>query len=411
MKKNYFFSLFTFILFMCIGGVLVSCGGDDDSGQAGDSGAQSNNSSSVQILVSPTAELLGTVNSTTTVTVSVSSNSMWTVSGVPEWLSLNKSGVGSSAVLITAIQENFSDVARDAVLTFSTADGSASATCKVSQRGVLAANCRVTVGETTVMWDGFAADLTFDNNCKGYREACFTASQLADMTDRDIYNLLMSQQEYAKKVDYTYSTDIYTSGTELVYCVAAYGAETNTDGSHKYGPITMKRFYLPNKTIESAMYLTLTYTSSSWNLSVARNGSYGQACNDYYYCASEGDDATWDATVCTVNSAVIAHVIKWTIREKGPYYCYKNGPQTMSWTRSSDKFFCAIWGKNKDTNEFSTYITYVYRNLSSNNYVSMLTKSAELTNKAADLREKYPFMKDLLKQTKIIHTTEPIVVE
>ena len=126
--------------------MLTSCGGSSDGDDEKEPTAT--------IKVSPSVELLGAENSTTTITVSASQNTTWTITGTPDWLSLNKSGLGSSTVTITATSENFSDEAREATLTFTTDDGAASATCKVEQKGVLAANCKVTVGDMTVMSDG-----------------------------------------------------------------------------------------------------------------------------------------------------------------------------------------------------------------------------------------------------------------
>ena len=230
-----------------MGCMLTSCGGSSDGDDEKEPTAT--------IKVSPSVELLGAENSTTTITVSASQNTTWTITGTPDWLSLNKSGLGSSTVTITATSENFSDEAREATLTFTTDDGAASATCKVEQKGVLAANCKVTVGDMTVMSDGFAADLQFDDNCKGYREAFLKSSALTNLTDKDIFKILMGKTEYSGKLDYTYSP-IVDPGTEIVYCIAAYGSESNSDGSHKYGPMTIKRITTRSKTLGSDMYLT-----------------------------------------------------------------------------------------------------------------------------------------------------------
>ncbi len=411
MNKKHLRGFLALLSWVCMGSMLISCGGDDDTISVVDSSNQTNNSSSTQIIVSPTAELLGTVNSTTTVTISVSSNSMWTVSGVPEWLSLNKSGVGTSAVLITATQENFSDMEREANLVFTLADGSASATGKVSQKGVLAANCRVSLGETIVTWDGFAADMTFDRNCIGYRELWRSTTELAGKTERDIYNLLMMQEEYDKKTDYTFSTDFYISGTEIVYCVAAYGTETNADGSHKYGPMTMVRVVLPEMTYESTMNLTLSYTSSSWNINAARIGSYGQRCDDYYYYAVEGSGANEVNFMFNLNSAIVAYLIKENIKEQGPNFHYKNGPQPISFDRRSDTFFCATWGKNRDTGKFSTLLSRQYKDLSSNNSASGMMKSDVLAAKGRELKEAYPCVADLRKLGTVVRSQEPIYIK
>ena len=123
---------------------LTACGDDDDDPVPE---PEPNPVPTTTIKVSPSVELLGTVNSTTTITVSATQDVTWNITGAPDWLSLNKSGIGSSNVTITATQENFSDEPREAKLTFTTNDGAASATCTVTQKGVLAANCKVSIGD------------------------------------------------------------------------------------------------------------------------------------------------------------------------------------------------------------------------------------------------------------------------
>lgn len=345
MKIKHFIGLLSVTLFVIIGLSFTSCSSSDDSEPA------------TTIKVSPSVELLGAENSSTTITVSASQNTTWTISGAPDWLSFNKSGLGSSTVTITATSENFSDEVREAVLTFTTDNGEASATCKVEQKGVLAANCRVTVGDITVMRDGFAGDLTFDSGCKGYREAFFLASALPSLTDKDVFNALMEEKEYNGKLDYfasPYIDPTTNPQAEIVYCIAAYGSETNSDGTHKYGPVTMKTIKTKAQTLNADMALSLSYTSSKWNVTTYRQGQYGQRCDYYYYMAFEGSGAqdmfdTWKSTT----DALFAHFHFKPNIEKNEDWQMKNGPQTMSFNRNEDKFFCITWGKHNVTNEFS----------------------------------------------------------
>lgn len=412
MNKKHFWAFLTLIALVCMGSMLVSCGGDDDNGSAEAPADQTNNTtSSTQIIVSPTAELLGTVNSTTTVTVSVPSNSMWTITGVPEWLSLNKSGVGSSAVLITATQENFSDVEREATLVFTLSDGSASATCKVSQRGVLAANCRVSLGETVVMADGFAADLIFDSDCKGYREAFFLATDIPYLTDRDIFNELMERPEYSGRFDYTESP-VLDPGQEIVYCVAAYGSETNPDGTHKYGPMTIKRITLPTIDNSVNMYMILSYTTSLWTITTKMYGPYGQNCGGYYWVAWEGENAQVTLNEWRKHSdAYFVYAYLNNIIEKEKETCYHGGPQTWSLVRSKDAIFLLTWGINRNTGEMSSTLQPLYKDLSSSSAQTMtLTKAKDVDNNI-DVAKSYKDKCELLKDYQIIRTPEPVSVK
>lgn len=313
--------------------------------------------SSATIKVSPSVELLGYVNSTTAITVSASQDATWTISGAPEWLSLNKSGIGSSTVTITATQENFSDEPREAKLTFTTADGVASVTCTVTQKGVLAANCKVTIGDMTVMSDGFAGNLTMDANCKGYREAYYYASDLPSLTERDIFNALMEEPEQPKSADLfasPYIDPIKFPEMEIIYCIAAYGSEINPDGSHKYGPVTIKKVKTKAMTPNSDMLMTLSYTTSTWKVTTYRQGEYGQRCDYYYYLADDGSGTKYlyDVWMSTTD-AFVAHFCFKPGIEKNADWCFLNGPQTLVFNRNGDKFCCFTWGKHNSTNEFS----------------------------------------------------------
>ena len=384
-----------------MGCMLTSCGGSSDGDDEKEPTAT--------IKVSPSVELLGAENSTTTITVSVSQNTTWTITGTPDWLSLNKSGLGSSTVTITATSENFSDEAREATLTFTTDDGAASATCKVEQKGVLAANCKVTVGDMTVMSDGFAADLQFDDNCKGYREAFLKSSALTNLTDKDIFKILMGKTEYSGKLDYTYSP-IVDPGTEIVYCIAAYGSESNSDGSHKYGPMTIKRITTRSKTLGSDMYLTFSYTSSLWKVVTSRSGQYGQKCDEYYYLADEGSGAAELYNLAkSYTYAWLAHFyLKPAIAEKPENY-YLYGPQTLTFNRSDSKFFIATWGTDRDTKEYSSSLSWVYKNLSSASSKAIKSeKSYKKIRTDFTIEKKYRTRADLPKIGKIICTRTPI---
>lgn len=343
-----------------------------------------------EIKVSPSVELLGEEKSTTTITVSATANTVWNISGGPEWLSFNKSGLGSTSVVITATKENFSDEPREAKLTFTTEDGSASATCIVSQKGVLATHCKVSVGDITIMRDGFAADLQFDSDCKGYREAFFTPSALADLNDRDRFNLLMQKTEYPERSDLTFSPMV-SPGTEIVYCVAAYGSDSNPDGSHKYGPMTIKRITtLYNQTLASDLYLTSSYTSTTWKVITSRSGQFGQKVDQYYAIGFEGEDA---ALAMYFSDALLAHVyFKPEIKAKN----YYNGPQTHTYKRSNDQFFFATWGIDRETGSFSNELQWDYIDLAKSKKRVMSRRDYNSTMK----EKKYHKKSDLPKAIK-----------
>lgn len=239
------------------------------------------NQESGGISVSPTsASLLGEKGSTANLSVMATGN--WSLSGCPDWLhSSATTGIGSTNIVLTTLSANdMSDEDRTATLTF-TSNGM-SATVSVSQKSLLPSGLRVETSNMTIMSDGFACDLKFGPNTKGYREAFFTEAAIQTMTDRNIYDKLMEQPEWNGSIEYTFLPGWVDPGATLVYCVAAYGNESNSDGSHKYGPITIERITTKSKTIYDDMYLTSSYNSSRWTVTAARQGNYGQRCDEYY---------------------------------------------------------------------------------------------------------------------------------
>lgn len=316
------------------------------------------------ISVSPTsASLLSDKGSTTNLTIT--STGSWSLTGCPEWLHASATtGVGSTNVTLTALTENWSDESRSAVLTITA--NTLSATCSVSQLPSLPTGLRVEVSNETLMSDGFAYDLKFGPDAKGYKEAFYYESKYLTMTDRDIYSELMKETEYNALEDYTFLPGFVDPGTNLIYCVAAYGNDNNPDGTHKYGPITVVRVTTKQQTLEDDMYLTSSYTSSQWKVTTSRTGKYGQKCDEYYYLAAEDDFAeTLAFYYQKVTYALIAHMYFKPMIAADANQNYKYGPQTMTWSRSGDKFFCITWGIDRDTKKYSADLSDpVYRDLS-----------------------------------------------
>jgi hypothetical protein len=300
--------------------------------------------------------------------ISITANAEWEITNIPSWIRVSPSnGSGSSTLSITVTEDNFSDEDRSNALSISGAG--TSATIMVSQVAELAKNLRVELSNLTIMWDGFAADLTFSDATKGYREAFFTADALATYTDRDIYNKLMEQTEYSGSLDYTYLPGWAYSGTELVYCVAAYGNENKSDGSHKYGPMTMQRITTRTRSAADILRLSLSYTTSNWKLTTYRKGEYGQKCDEYYlrYAKSSTADLIYQYSE-QYTYAFLAHkLFKPIINSDKASSIYRTGPQTEDFDRSSDdtSFIGITWGINRDTKEFSASLSVIYYSLSS----------------------------------------------
>ena len=297
--------------------------------------------------------------------ISITSNCDWKITSVPNWIRVSPlNGSKNSTITITVDKENFSDEERETVLEIEGVG--VKANLSIVQDAKLAKNCRVTLSNETIMWDGFAADLSFESDAIGYREAFFTESDVKGMTDRDIYNLLMEQYEYDESTDYTYLPGWVDENTKIIYCVAAYGSENNADGSHKYGPMNKIEITTKKETLYADMYLDLSYTSSRWTVTTSRVGQYGQRCDEYYIFCVEGDFMApfYYYMASDYTYAMFAHLVFKPQIAEDPNEGYKYGPQDINYLRESDQIFFACWGKDRDTKEFSSGLTTLYKDLS-----------------------------------------------
>ena len=116
----------------------------------------------------------------------------------------------------------------------------------------------------------------------------------------------------------------------------------------------MKKIKTKAQTPNSDMLMTLSYTTTNWKVTTYRQGSYGQRCDYYYYLAGEGSGAQYlfDEWM-SFTDAYMAHFYFKPEIEKNADWNFKNGPQTLVFQRSEDKFCCITWGKHNSTNEFS----------------------------------------------------------
>ena len=96
------------------------------------------------------------------------------------------------------------------------------------------------------------------------------------------------------------------------------------------------RITTKQETPQDDMYLTSSYTSTQWKVTTDRKGKYGQKCDEYYYYAAQGEYAELLVTYYRYYTfAFLAHMCFKPMIAADPNDCYKYGPQTMTWSRST----------------------------------------------------------------------------
>ena len=97
-------------------------------------------------------------------TFNITCNTSWSISGVPEWLTVSSTnGVGNAAIKVSANSFNNSPADRDVTLNISSSGGS-SQSVKIIQKAGLAAGSNVTAQTVVVLSDCFATDFEYGNN-------------------------------------------------------------------------------------------------------------------------------------------------------------------------------------------------------------------------------------------------------
>ncbi|MBQ9641085.1 MAG: BACON domain-containing protein [Bacteroidaceae bacterium] len=339
-------------------------------------------------------------------TVNITSNTSWTISDVPDWVRVSPtSGSGNVNVSLTVTNENWSDEVRSAIITVKTTSGS-SASVVVKQNPLFDPDLHVSLSNIVTMWDGFACDLKFGSKAKGYKEAFFLESDIDLLTEKDIYNKLMECKEWGGINSYTSNAfdqnndhNKVVAGTTIVYCVASFGNDNNTDGTHKYGAMTMQRIKTKTQTPSSDMLVSMTNTSQNWTFTFSKQGSIGQECNDFYWFFTTGDDAESCAAIVHLNTCawlVYRYLKPWI--EAGELVKF-SGPQQYPATRTSgeNKCFVTTWGINKNTNAYSAELRYNYKDLSSDLNIMYGNNSMLNYWKNIDPQEKRERMEEIMK--------------
>lgn len=301
--------------------------------------------------------------------INITANSDWTITSIPDWIRVSPvNGSKNSTITLTVETENFSDEDREATLVIE--GNGISANLNVNQVAKLAKNCRIEFSNMTLMYDGFAADLAFGSDVVGYREAFFEEDDVRGLTDRDIYNKLMEQPEYIQEENYTFS-GIYEAGTTIWYCIAAYGRENNSDGTHKYGPAIIKKITTKNITPESDMMLSISYNNLNWNVRAYRGYdtetgiNWGQLCSEFYLGYYEGEAATKERIRSYfISSAFWSHFIFKKLMEENAQSLFFYEPQTIEFEKENDEIFVLSWGKNRETGELSSELITRYMDIS-----------------------------------------------
>lgn len=307
------------------------------------------------LTVSPNSlELLSDKGST--VSFMISTNTDWTISGLPEWLSLSAmSGTSTGNIIVTALSANASSQERQAELTIYAGDKSS--IVSIRQRASLIPNCKVGFKDILAMSTSVAFKYDIDRNVS-YFYSGYLSSSAAGWTDEKIINALMDEDRF----DPSSSEDTGLQGfagmdanSEYYLCAVGFN-EKGEQGELTKTKIKTLKYSNQDPTIN---IFDVKYDSSTWYWSTEPD-SY---TSKYYMIFTDGDYATFYAYYLT--EAEVCWLIKDGIDKGNISPIARGGDWNGSRSNGANSVYIATWGVNTD-NAFSSVLNDFYGSVNSN---------------------------------------------
>lgn len=308
------------------------------------------------LVVSPLDPRLAADKGSTT-TINITANSNWSISGIPSWVSFSSTqgGVGTTTVIITAKEKNFSDQERSAY--FSVLSGTKSESVKLTQDPAFVAGISVNVTNELLLSDGYYADLIFSDKVLGYHEAYYYKYAFEVKTEEDIYNEVINDEIYsAKEYNYTIMAGL-SPEIDYVYCCVPYSGDSK---SRTYGKMLIRNFKTKSNSTYCDASVSCNHNSSYWIYQVTKQ----QRCHHYYKLFSFDSSAE---TYSSLPNILLAYYIRDRINDKSHYpnydYFLNDGVSYEPRSSSDYAFFIWTWGVD-DNGLFSGNIRKAYDNTS-----------------------------------------------
>lgn len=290
--------------------------------------------------------LMGSANSS--VTINITCNSAWEISGAPSWLTLSSnSGNGNSSVTLTANSENYSASTRECKLNI--VSGSKSCQCRVVQNGTLASNCTVTPNIIVCLANGFAFDYTYGKNVAYYYVKLYNPREIERKTDAEIIAEMSADasDRDTPNDDYVTSWKNLSPVTEYAVCTVAF----DKNGNH--GELVKTKIKTKSGTNQACAYISdVTYTASYFHWNSTVNGYVKKYYRVYF-----------DSGLYNASDAALAWFAKKWIEENPSKYTA--AVQSGSWSvlRNGDTSIGIMtWAKNEE-DEYSgvidRYVGYI----------------------------------------------------
>lgn len=301
------------------------------------------------LTVSPNSlELLSDKGSS--VSFNITSNTTWSISGLPDWISVSaNSGTGNGTIIITSLSAN--DSAEERVADILVSAGDKSAVVNLKQRASLIANCKVGFKELLTMTTSVAFKYDFDPNVSFFY-AGYLSVNAAGWTDERIVETLMNEDRF----DPSSSEDTglqgfggMNSNTDYYLCAVGFNEKGERGELTKMKITTLKEAnHYPWISITDAKY-----TSTQWKWTTEPN-SY---TSKYYMLFTDGAYADYYALY--LYEAEIAWIIRNGISTGDMEPIARGGSWNGNRDNNETSLYLATWGVDTENN-FSPRINEFY---------------------------------------------------
>lgn len=289
------------------------------------------------------------------VSFNITSNAAWSVSGLPDWISVSaNSGTGNGTIIITALSSNDSAEERVANITVSADDKTVVVNLK--QRASLVANCKVGFKDLLTMTTSVAFKYDFEPNVSFFYAGYLNANA-AGWTDEKIVDALMDEDRF----DPSSSEDTglqgfggMNSNTDYYLCAVGF----NEKGER--GELTKKKI-TTLKSPNHIPWISITdvkYSSTQWKWTTSPN-SY---TSKYYMLFTDGIYADYYGLL--LYEAEVAWLIKDGISNGTMEPIARGGDWTGSRENNETSLYLATWGLDTENN-FSTEVNEFYATIDS----------------------------------------------
>ncbi|MCM1490791.1 MAG: BACON domain-containing protein [Muribaculum sp.] len=307
------------------------------------------------LTVSPNSlELLSDKGSS--VSFNISSNATWSLSGLPDWISVSAiSGTGNGTVIVTSLSANDSAEERIANITVTADDKSAVVNLK--QRASLIANCKVGFKDLLTMTTSAAFKYDIDPNVSFFY-AGYLSVNAAGWTDERIVNALMDEDRFDPNSAEDTGLQGFggmNPGTDYYLCAVGFNDKGERGELTKMKITTLKEAnHIPWILITDA-----SYSSTQWKWTTEPN-SY---TSKYYMLFTDGLYADYYGLILT--EAEIAWIIKDGISSGDVSPIARGGDWTGSRDNYEESLFIATWGMDTENN-FSPMLNVFYATIDTN---------------------------------------------